>query len=214
MSPFLDEDGVMRMHGRLEHADFLAYDTRYLIILPRRGELTRLIVQEYHRKGHHTGVNHTFSLLRQRLGVLVGRKAVLDAEVDCYACKQLKARPLTQVMAPLPRSRFKEPLRAFIRVSMDFTGPFVTIQGRGQRRAKRYLCLTTCLTSRAVHLEMTSSLSTDAFLETFYRMTVRRGLPEEVWTDWDKLAQSESYVNFVGAERELREFCWRRARVT
>ena len=100
-------------------------------------------------------------------------------------------------MAPLPKIRLKLPLRAFARTAVDFAGPFVTIQVRGKKRAKRYLCLFTCLTSRAVHLEMAYGLDTDSFLNAFYRMTNRRGLPEEMLSD--------NGTNFVGAERELRE---------
>ena len=62
---------------------------------------------------------------------------------------------------------------------------------------KRYLCLFTCLTTRAVHLEMAYALDTDSFLNAFYRMTSRRGLPEEVISD--------NGSNFVSAERELKE---------
>ena len=100
-------------------------------------------------------------------------------------------------MAPLPKIRLKEPLHAFIRVSVDFAGPFISIQGRGRKRAKRYLCLFTCLLSRAVHLEMAYSLDTDSFLNAFYRMVSRRGLPEEVLSD--------NGSNFVGGKRELSE---------
>ena len=75
--------------------------------------------------------------------------------------------------------------------------PFITVQGRGKQRAKRYLCLFTCLLSRAVHLEMAYGLDTDSFLNAFYRMVNRRGLPEEMISD--------NGSNFVGAERELRE---------
>lgn len=62
---------------------------------------------------------------------------------------------------------------------------------------KRYLCLFTCLTSRAVHLEMAYALDTDSFLNAFYRMASRRGLPDEVISD--------NGSNFIGAERELKE---------
>ena len=75
--------------------------------------------------------------------------------------------------------------------------PFVTVQERGKRRTKCYLCLFTRLLSRAVHLEMAHRLDTDTFLNVFFCMTNRRGLPEEMISD--------NRSNFVGAKRELRE---------
>ena len=56
-------------------------------------------------------------------------------------------------------------LRAFTKTAVDFGGPFVTVQGRGKRREKRYLCLFTCMTTRAVHLEIAYELYTDSFCE-------------------------------------------------
>ena len=80
--------------------------------------------------------------------------------------------------------------------SCGFGGSFVTIQGRS-RRQKRYLCLFTCLATRAVHLEMAFGLDTDSFLNAFYRMVNQRRLPREMLSD--------NGTNFVAAERELRE---------
>ena len=100
------------------------------------------------------------------------------------------------MMAPLPKSRLSS-MRAFEKIGVDYAGPFVTKQGRGRTRAKRYLCLLTCLTTRAVHLEMSYSLDTSSFINAFYRMTSRRGTPRYVICD--------NGTNFTGAERELRE---------
>ena len=100
-------------------------------------------------------------------------------------------------MAPLPKIRLQVPLRAFARTAVDFAGPFITMQGRGRKRAKRYLCLFTCLDARAVHLEVAYGLDTDSFLNAFYRMTCRRGTPLEVMSD--------NGTNFVGAANELRD---------
>ena len=111
--------------------------------------------------------------------------------------REEKQKIAKQIMAPFPAIRFKQPLRAFSRVSIDYGGPFITIQGRGRKRAKRYLCLFTCLLSRAVHLEMAYNLDTDSFLNAFYRMTSRRGLPQEVMSD--------NGTNFVGANTKLKE---------
>lgn len=70
-------------------------------------------------------------------------------------------------MAPLSGVRLQFPLRAFAQVSVDYGGPFITVQGRGKRQQKRWLCLFTCLTCRAVYLEMAS----------------RRGYPLEIVSD-------------------------------
>ena len=99
-------------------------------------------------------------------------------------------------MASLPTSRLKTSLRAFSRAAVDFAGPFLTIQGREKRREKRYLCLFTCFASRTVHLEIAYGLETVAFLNAFYRMASRRGLPEDIFSD--------NGTNFKGADAELR----------
>ena len=99
-------------------------------------------------------------------------------------------------MAPLPTSRLKPSLRAFARSAVDFAGPFITVQGRGKRRKKRYLCLFTCLASRAVHLEVANRLDTDSFLNAFYRMACRRGVPQELFSD------NGTYFKGADAERK------------
>ena len=83
-------------------------------------------------------------------------------------------------MAPLPLHRLMTSIRAFTRTAVDYGGPFVTMQGRGKKREKCYLCLFTCLTSRAVHLEMAYGLDVDSFMNAFYRMANRRGSPQEM----------------------------------
>ena len=70
-------------------------------------------------------------------------------------------------MAPLPLNRLETSLKAFTKVAVYFGGPFITVQGRGRCREKRYLCLFTCLTSQAVHLEMAYGLDIDSFMRAF-----------------------------------------------
>ena len=77
--------------------------------------------------------------LAQRYWIIKGREEVHEWENECYTCRRRKARASTQIMAPLPDIRLKEPLQAFARVSVDYGGPFIIIQGRGGKRAKRYL---------------------------------------------------------------------------
>ena len=59
LTPKIDEDGLIRCDGRLQFAEFLPYDVRFPIILPRGSWTTKLIVKHYHEAGHHiTGTNH------------------------------------------------------------------------------------------------------------------------------------------------------------
>ena len=100
-------------------------------------------------------------------------------------------------MAPLPTHRLAFSMKAFTNIAVDYGGPFYTKYGRGKSRHKRYLCLFTCLETRAVHLEMAYSLDTSSFMNAFFRMVSRRGRPEKVVSD--------NGTNFVGANKELKE---------
>jgi len=111
-------------------------------------------------------------------------------------CRRRKAKSAKQIMAPLPLIRLKSSIKAFVRTAVDFAGPFITIQGQGRQRQKRYLCLFTCLATRAAHLEIAYGLDTDSFLRALCRMCNRRGVPEMMLSDIDG-------TNFVGANQEL-----------
>ena len=65
-----------------------------------------------------------------------------------------------------------------------------------QAAAKRYGVLFTCLTARAVHLEIAGDMSTDSFIFALRRFVSRRG-PIDI-------IRSDNGTNFIGAERELR----------
>lgn len=186
------------MNGRLRYANDLAYDVKHPILLPKDHPLTRLIIANRHEKlGHNSGVEHLLTEIRSRFWVVKGRRTVRNFIEQCRECRKIKAKPTGQMMAPLPKSRLELPLRAFARIGTDYCGPFYTKQGRCKSRAKRFICLFTCLATRAVHLEMTYSLDTDAFLNAFTRMVSRRGTPSYVVSD--------NGTNFVAAEKELRQ---------
>ena len=97
-------------------------------------------------------------------------------------------------MAPLPSERvlFSPP---FTHVGIDFAGPLY-VQGNSGPH-KSYVCIFTCASSRMVHLELTSDLSTNAFLQALNRMISRRGLCNTIWSDNAKA--------FKSADRQIRK---------
>ncbi|XP_062714717.1 uncharacterized protein LOC134291231 [Aedes albopictus] len=98
-------------------------------------------------------------------------------------------------MAPLPKVRLTPFIRPFTFVGVDYMGPFLVKIGRSS--VKRWICLFTCLTIRAIHLELVHSLSTASCIMAFRRFVARRGAPSEVFSD--------NGTNFVGANRQLAE---------
>ena len=198
LNPKLDKKHILRMDGRLRKAKFLSKTTREPIILPRKHQITTLIIKDAHETlQHDQGVEKTLATLNEKYWMLRGRESVKEWKNRCNHCKKIKIQAATQIMAPLPLERLGRSMRAFDEVAVDYGGPFITKQGRGKTRMKRYLCLFTCLATRAVHLEMAWSLDTDSFLQAFTRMTNRRGLPKSV--------HSDNGTNMVGANNELRE---------
>ena len=99
-------------------------------------------------------------------------------------------------MAPVPATRLRFTFRPFDQCAVDYAEPFETIQERGIKRQKRYLCLFTCLQTRAIHLETAWAVDTDSFLNAIARFTSRR-VPKEIISDNGK--------DFVGAVNELLE---------
>ncbi|XP_022803125.1 uncharacterized protein LOC111340530 [Stylophora pistillata] len=198
LNPCIDDDGVIHSDGRLKFAGFLPYDTRFPIILPRGHWVTKLIVKHYHERGNHAaGVNFTLCQLSERFWFIAAGEEIREWDRECNECKRRRNKPVCQIMAPLPQMRLCFSLRPFAQTAVDFAGPFNAIQRRGKPRQKRWLCLFTCLETRAVHLEMAWELDTDTFLNAFARFTSRRGFLKEV--------TSERGTNFVSAVSGLKK---------
>ena len=83
-------------------------------------------------------------------------------------------------LAPLPQSRTQD-FPPFTVSGVDFTGALYVQQGRDE--VKVYICLFTCATTRAIHLEVVTDLSTETFLLAFRRFTSHKGLPQIVISD-------------------------------
>jgi len=114
---------------------------------------------------HSAGIKQTLSSLSTKYWIVAAREEILEWEKECAACLRKKAQCAKQVMAPysVHLYRLQSSLRAFTQTAVDFAGPFMAVQGRGKKRCKLYLCLLTCLVSRAVHLELAYGFDTDLF---------------------------------------------------
>ncbi|KAF4514212.1 UNVERIFIED_CONTAM: hypothetical protein B566_EDAN019445, partial [Ephemera danica] len=187
-------DGVLRIGGRLSLSNY-DEDSKHPIILPKRHHVVDLIIRHHHEEEGHCGHSHVLTAIRRRFWIINGGAAVKRVLRSCFTCRRLNAPKGSQLMAPLPAFRVNPGWYPFTNVGLDYFGPMFVKRGRGSE--KRYGCLFTCLQSRAVHIEVAHSLTTDSFMLALSRFIARRGKPTIVCSD--------NGSNFVAADRELKE---------
>ena len=188
LSPMI-ADGILVVGGRLLHS---ALSCKRPPILPRDHPISRLIVRECHGASH-LGTEWTLSNLRMRYWIVGARNVIKQVRRQCMVCKRLYAAPLDQRMADLPPERCSAGGTPFDVTGMDLFGPILVKVNRGQ--VKRWGCIFTCFKSRAIHIEVLSSLEADSFINGFIRSVSMRGCPSKIYSD--------NGTNFVGAQAEI-----------
>lgn len=154
--------------------------------------MTTLIIRYTYEQLGHAGRGHILAKLLERYWIVRANSAVRQLISSCVSCRRIKATPQDQKMADLPEDQVT-PALPFTYVGVDYFGPYVTKEGRKER--KRYGALFTCLISRAGHIEVAHSLEIDCFLNVLRRFITRHGPVHEI--------RSDNGTNFVGAKREL-----------
>ncbi|KAK3726566.1 hypothetical protein QZH41_001952, partial [Actinostola sp. cb2023] len=194
LDPFIDENGILRVGGRIRCSDF-SYDVKHPIILPRKGHITELLITFHHERINHQGRGITLNELRSSgYWIIGGSSAVGRYITNCVTCSKLRSKTEDQKMADLPNDRL-QPAPPFTFCAVDYFGPWYIKEGR--KELKRYGVLFTCMACRAIHLETANSLDTSSFINALRRFISRRGPIRQL--------RSDRGTNFVGAKKELQE---------
>ncbi|XP_059058147.1 uncharacterized protein LOC131851643 [Achroia grisella] len=190
----IDKNNILRLSTRIVAASDINEDMKSPILLDGKHPTVRLLVLHYHRKAAHANTEMVVNELRQRYWILNLRSTVRSVAFNCQFCKVRRSVTYQPTMGNLPTARLAHHCRPFSFVGLDYFGPVTVAVGR--RREKRYVALFTCLSVRAIHLEIVHSLSSDAAIMALRRFIARRGTPSEI--------HSDNGTSFVGANRELR----------
>lgn len=193
-SPYIDSEGIIRMKGRIDCIADVEINTKRPIILPKHHNVTQLIVGSYHKRYHHRNHETVVNEVRQKYFIPNLRTLLKRIIRTCQRCKNATAVPNPPEMAQLPSSRLAAFKLPFTHVGVDYFGPILVKVGR--RQEKRWGVLFTCLTVRAVHIEIASSLTTDSCIMCIRNFVARRGVPSVIYSD--------NGTNFKGADNELR----------
>ncbi|XP_050535030.1 uncharacterized protein LOC126902050 [Daktulosphaira vitifoliae] len=196
LTPFVDATGLIRVCGRLRYAS-LGPDAKHPILLPQNSHFTRLMIQNYHNGYLHAGPKLILSMIRRKFWVIFGRDAVLQFIFTCTICVRHKATHPHPMMGDLPISRVCSQ-RAFQDVGMDYGGPYLVKERRHRntKTTKVYIALFICMAVKALHIEIVSDLTLDAFHAALDRFVARRGIPLNLYSDCGS--------NYIGASRQLK----------
>ena len=193
LDPFIDGQGIIRVGGRLRKGE-LADEIKFPIIIPKQSKIAQLIIAWAHMMVEHSGRNTSLNEIRNR-GYWVINSCSMARSVlyKCVLCRALRGKFGQQKMADLPKERIGGEEAPFTYCGVDYFGPLLVKEGR--KELKRYGALFTCFSSRAIHIEVAKSLTTDSFINALRRFIGRRGAVRSI--------RSDNGTNFVGASNEL-----------
>ena len=158
---FMDSEGLLRVGGRICKS-VLEKNIQHPILMPRYCRTTQLIIEWCHNQVAHAGRGMTINAVRTSGYWVINCNAAVRSTISkCVRCKILRGKFQQQQIADLPKDRISEE-PPFSYCGIDMFGPFTVKDGRNEK--KRYGGLFTCLSSRAEHIEVTHSVTTDSFI--------------------------------------------------
>lgn len=188
LSVKIDRNGVLCLDSRTK-------EECHLPVLHAKEGFTQLLVHYTHAAFNHGNHQTVMNELRQRYHIIGLRNVIRYICNKCQWCRTYRGTPSKIPLGDLPPERLAQSQPPFTATAVDYFGPIQVTVGR--RLEKRWGALYTCLTTRAVHLELATSLSASSMIMSLRRMMARRGTPTVIYSD--------NGTNFVGAEREITE---------
>lgn len=197
LNPFMHSDGIIRVGGRLGNSKY-NFNKKFPIVIPGNHHFTTLLIRKEHMRLLHAGPQQVLSSLRESYWPLSARNSVRKVIYNCVTCFRAKPKPSQFLMGNLPEERVS-PSFPFQFTGTDYAGPFLVKdrKGRGSKTSKCYICIFICLSTKAIHIELVSSLSTEAFILALRRFVGRRSMPSKIFSD--------NGTNFIGANSRLKE---------
>ena len=142
----------------------------------------------------HGGVGLTMAFIRRDYWIPRLRQLTKKVINGCFGCKKFQAKAFGSPPPgnlPIDRTMGSAPFQV---LGVDYAGP-ILYKINKKRDGKAYILLFACSLTRAIHLELLSSQTTEEFIKAFKRFIARRGRPQKVYSDNGK--------SFVAASKWL-----------
>ncbi|KAG5683544.1 hypothetical protein PVAND_012818 [Polypedilum vanderplanki] len=195
--PYLDkDDGLLRSKTRIPISLGFNKDKISPIILPKNHLATVRLILKYHENNKHVHEKTVIANLLQRFYIPNIRWTVKKIiRENCMRCKRNLAKPDQPQMGDLPSYRLAMHQPPFSFICIDVCGPFEVKRNRGHE--KRWILVSTCLKTRAVHMEILHSMNTESCLKALQNTICLRGAPCRIISDCGS--------NFIGCNNLLKE---------
>lgn len=198
LHPIVDGKNLLRVGGRLAESGLPSHQANPLLI-PGKHHIATLLIRHHHEATQHQGRHFTEGAVRASGLWVVGSKRSISSVIHkCVTCRKLRGRTEQQIMSNLPAERLQtDP--PFSYVGLDVFGPWEVSTRRtkgGHANSKRWAVLFTCMSTRAVHIEVIETLSSSSFINALRRFFAIRGPAKQL--------RSDCGTNFIGASKDLK----------
>ena len=141
----------------------------------------RIVRAIYIKDKSHTSPWRTLPEVQPDYWITSQRRLIRRLVDRCTLCRRFTAKAASPLMATMPAARLQVFQPPFACTGVYYFGPIEVKLFR--RFVKRLGCLFTCLTTRAVHLEMAYALDADCFICAYENFRVARATPKFIHCD-------------------------------
>ena len=172
---YLDSQGIIRLHGRLNDEAF--QEANRPILFAYNHPLTISYILHKHRCMNCSSVTYTLNALRRDIHTPKFRKQIVELVKKCITCRRLLSRPYRYPEhSPLNDYRLMCD-QPFSMVGVDYIGPFTirtSAENVKREKDKIWIILFSCLVSRAIYLVQVTDRKTETFLHALRELSSRR----------------------------------------
>ena len=102
LSTFIDFQNLMRLKGRLCHAD-ASYEMKHPILLSAKHPIVRKLIEDGNESNYHEGTEYVRRILQQNYWIIGLRHALGNVKLKCVKCRKQQVGGVQLFMADLPK---------------------------------------------------------------------------------------------------------------
>uniref|UniRef100_A0A1I7TJ99 DUF5641 domain-containing protein n=1 Tax=Caenorhabditis tropicalis TaxID=1561998 RepID=A0A1I7TJ99_9PELO len=177
---------IIEPENMIQHEDNIVYQ-HYIVhrltpkpIVEPKSSLGKLIIRKIHQQNSHAGPATVLGLILDKYAGK-GWKRAVKKELNCCICKSSNRRASAeQQVEDIPEEKTDS---HFNHIVLNFLGPIKKTKSTTSETTMSHVVLFICATSKCVHSELISDLSTNEILMALTRFVERRGYPTSITTD-------------------------------